>query len=762
MNCGLRIADWRLIQSEIRNPKSEMFLNPLMLFGLSAVSVPVIIHLLNNRKFQRIRWAAMRFLRASVERNRRRMRIEDVLLLLVRCVIVMLLALALARPVLRRAAGAFLGRSAVTAVIVIDNSASMSATDGVSSRFDLAKRAATQVIDSMPAGSSVAVWLNSDSPHPIIPEPTMELNLARAAVRDATMTDRASDVLPAVQEAAEMLKRRAGATRELYVITDGQLLGWKRLEDVRRVLDGARPDFRSRIVLVGQKQDSNLSLSGLEQASGLAPVGRPLRFQVSVTNHGAAEARDVRVRLFVNAKSETLSKGDANLYSGAPVADGVIDRIEPGATKIISLFARLPTAGYHVVTASLERDHVPADDARTVAVRAVEKVNVLLVDGDPGREPRDSEVFFLRHALLPVPPAEQDAYFVKVVTVLPSELAAQNLDDFDAVALANVPDLAPATLDALSPYVSRGGGLLVFPGDHVNVAFYNEQLFAGGALLPSRLADPAGDARAEKPLTSLQDKNFDHPIAAIWNDPASGAPSSANFYRRIPLSEPSGDTQPATAPSDAPRVVMRFADGSPAITERPVGRGRVILFSSTADTAWNDLPVKPGIFVPLIYRALGSIVTRQDEGLLLRAGEKFVFHPPADLIANDAIFKTPSDAPGRAGRSRRVELVDRQATLTFDETDVAGAYEVKIGESPAVKFAVQSDPAESDLAMLGPDHAKTIEQFAEMIVFDKTPQLAQVIEQGRIGKELWMPIVMIALALAASETLLAHWFSRPK
>ena len=766
-----------------------MFLNPLLLFGMLAVSVPVIIHLLNNRKFQRVRWAAMRFLRTSVERNRRRMRIED-LLLLVRCAIVLFLALALARPVLRRASARLLGRSAVTAVLVIDSSGSMSATDGVNSRFDLAKRAAQQVIDSLPAGSSVAVWTATDAPHPIIPEPTMELNLARAAVRDATPTDRATDVFPAVRAAADLLKRRAAGTKELYVVTDGQLLGWRWLDDVRQLLEGAKQDFRSRVILVGQHEQRNLAVTELRQASGLAPVDRPLRFQVEVSNTGATEARDVRVRLHLDSAApsaeikgpDPFNKGDRTLYS-PPVADAVIDVIETGKSKTVSLFAKLAGEGYHTVTASIEHDRVPADDQRTIAVRAVSKVSVLLVDGEPGREPRDSEVFFLRNALVPVPPAEVEQYFVKVTTVLPADLPQQNFDDFDAIVLANVPDFAPATLDAFSAYVQRGGGLVFFPGENTNVTFYNEQLAERHKLLPARLGAAKGEAGAEKALLNLQDKNFDHPIAAIWNDPTSGAPSSASFYRVTPIEEspelkgepasragktPKPSTAPATAPTTAdsqperPRVVMRFSDGSPAIVERPVGRGRVILFASTADTAWNDLAVKPGIYVPLLYRALGSIVTRQDEGLLLRAGERFVFHPPADLVAHDAIVTTPLDAPGRAKQSRRVELVNRQPTLTFEDTDVAGAYDVRIGDSPGVRFAVQSDPAESDLAVLDGDARQVLATVADVIELDRTPSLAQAIEQGRIGKELWLPIAIAALALAVSETVLAHWFSRPK
>ena len=153
------------------------FLNlPLFGLGALAVSVPIIIHLLNKRKFERVQWAAMRFLKVSVEQNQRRIQIEDLILLALRCLVLLILGMALARPILGcSAANALLGNQAVTGVIVLDNSYSMSGTDGVKSRFDQAKLAADQVLSTMPPGSSVAVILASDVANAVIPEPTHDL-----------------------------------------------------------------------------------------------------------------------------------------------------------------------------------------------------------------------------------------------------------------------------------------------------------------------------------------------------------------------------------------------------------------------------------------------------------------------------------------------------------------------------------------------------------------------------------------------------------
>ena len=130
-----------------------MFLNPWLLAGIAAIAAPIIIHMLVRRKVKRIRWAAMRFLQAAVRRNERRLRVEDLLLLLLRCLLLILLALALARPAFSRRGWALPGAGPRTVVIALDNSGSMGLTDGGSSRFDNGKKAADQIIDQLPLGS---------------------------------------------------------------------------------------------------------------------------------------------------------------------------------------------------------------------------------------------------------------------------------------------------------------------------------------------------------------------------------------------------------------------------------------------------------------------------------------------------------------------------------------------------------------------------------------------------------------------------------
>lgn len=737
------------------------FLNPIMLAGLAAISVPIIIHLLNRRKFRKVTWAAMRFLQNAIEQNQRRMRIEDMILLALRCLLLALLAMALARPAILSDASAVFGQSKVTGVVVLDNSMSMGVSDGTSTRFEKARRAAEQVIDSLPAGSATAVFLASDVVQAVIPEPTYDLNLARKAVRDATLTDRATDVFTAVNKAIDTLKDRIALRKEVYLVTDGQVAGWPQLTEIQRALERTKSEIKTTVVLVNEHEERNLAVSDLRLASGLSAVGQPLRFEVKVTNHGKEEVRNARVSLGIDA--ETASD------------EFTIDALPAGATKSVTLFAKLREAGFHSVTARLPEDRLAADDRRTMAIRAVKEVKVLLVDGEPGSDARDSEVFFLKNALVPVPTDAAADYFIKTTTVVPSELAQARFDDFDAVMLANVPEFSEQVATALDGYVKRGGGLLVFPGGRMNAVFYNEQLFRRLGLLPAEFGMVRGEADKDDKFATLQEKGYAHPIVEIWNDPGSGKLGSARFFRWFELKPAQGDREgvrergseasraPAsTLPTDAgvSQIVLNYADGTPAVVERPYGLGRVIQFSSTADTAWNDLPVRLA-FVPLMHRALGSIVQRQDEGLNIRVGEKFVRRVPAENLDQDATFFAPRQSAIR--ELRRVELVNGWPTMQFEKTDTAGIYDAKVGESgAALKFAAQPDPAESSLDELSPAQLVTLKGSANVVPWTPNLSLRGMMERGRSGVEFWMPVLLAVLVLAAAETFLGQWFSRSK
>ena len=749
------------------------FLNPFLLFGAGAVVIPIVIHLLNKRKFQPVVWAAMRFIKASLQQNQRRMQIEDLLLLLLRCLLLLLLALALARPAMRSSSSKVLGQSKVTAVLLLDNSASMGMSDGVQTRFDKARKAAEQAIDSLPAGSAAAVFLASDTARPLIGEPTHDLNLARKMVREAQLSDRSSDVYPGIERALETLRNRLAIRKEIYLFTDGQANGWRQMADVQKLLkkagqSGSAEEVQAHVVLISDREERNLGVSALSVVTGLTPANRPLRFEVQVTNHGKHEARDVRVTLHVD---------------GEPPSDEVnIPVLPAGATRGVSVFARFRSEGFHTVLARIPEDRLRGDDQRVLAVRAIREIRALLVDGNPGSEPRESETFFLRHALQPVPAAELENYFIKSTIIPAAEFPETRLDDYDVVLLANVPEFPEATVKGIENYLRRGGGLVVFPGSKINAGFYNTVLFKQHQILPASLGEARGDAGQEEKFFGLQTKNYDHPITALWNDPGVGTLGSARFFRAFeltPAAEPAVTNAPVpgvaagkagrdkaaeakeTQEVGAARIVVRFADGTPAVVERPWGLGRVVLFSSSASTAWNDLPVRPA-FLPLMHRTLGSVLNRQDENLNVRVGQGFARRMGGEFLGREAVVTAPSEKQVMK-ESRKIDLVGGAALLQFDNTDRGGAYEVAV-KDPALtlRFAAQPEPAESSLEELPEEDVKALGAVAHVMRWSPNLSLREAFEKDRLGAEFWLPLLLLVLACAAGEMYVAQRFSRSK
>ena len=392
------------------------------------------------------------------------------------------------------------------------------------------------------------------------------------------------------------------------------------------------------------------------------------------------------------------------------------------------------------MTARIPPDRIPADDSRTVAVRVIDRARVLLVNGqltDTASGQSQGGMLYLRNALTPVPPAEVGRYYIQVQTITPAELETTDLSAYAAVAIANVVDFTDAARAALDSYLRHGGGVMVFPGEGTNRGFYNEKL----DFLPAKFGEPRSPGGDR--FFSLKDRTYEHPIVSIWNDPAAGSLATARFYKMLPLVLDTG----AHRDAGKPVAVIRFTDGVVALAERTWGFGRVVQFSSSADTAWNDLAVRPA-YVPLIHRVLGALLNRGDEALNLQAGRLFTHGFKASAIGQQAEVRRVGEEPEKF---IPIENVNGEALLRFDETDRAGAYTVAVPGEPPLTFAVQANADESHL-----DEFRKLDSLrpaAEVVRLNPKVNARDSIHQG--GAEFSFLFAIFALAAVCAETVVA-------
>lgn len=719
-------------------------LNPAILLGLLAVGLPIAIHLLSKPRLRRIRWAATRFLLASVQKNRRRVQAEDILLLILRALLVALIVLLFARPAFMVDAGPQLGGLAAPAVIILDNSMSMGQSDGVHTRFDQAKGMADDLLTRLAPGSSSALFLASDHVKAVIPKPTEDLAILRRSIESAPLTDGGSDLYPALDQAVDLLRASTGTHKEIFLLTDSQLAAWKELGKIRALHD-ANKDVKLNVIIVGDHGEDNIAVSALQIAGKVAAVNQSLRCAVTVSNWGRSAAQNIPVK---------LAADDA-----PPEDEAMIDRIDPGASRMVTLVARFRDPGYHSLTASIPGDRLPADNQRSTALLVLDRIGALVIEGTTNPDPTARDGFFLSHALVPVAPDQAAQYYVKVATAQPDELENSSIDQNTLIVLSNVGALTPRSAQNLKDFVTRGGALVIFPGPATDPNYANtDPTFS--PLLPAKLG-PAQDAPNQRPLT-WQSRGYEHPLVTLWNQPESGTLGTVRTTRYFPLTlKPAAPTTAGIPPTPAPQVVVKYNDGEPAVVEQSVGKGKVIVFSSTATTAWTTLPIHPS-FVPLLVRMIAYVTNGQGTGLNLAPGQAFALPVDAEFAGKEFSVLRPGETKRRI--VGEVEAGEQNAFLRYADTEQAGPYRLFVGDDPKPRavFAVQSDPEESNLAQ-GPktDLDPLLNPAATAQTADAaTPEAAA---HRRVpGPEIWFPLAIAALLLALAEMTLAHRFSQSK
>ncbi len=729
-------------------------LNPAILLGLLAVSLPIAIHILSKPRLRRIKWAATKFLLASMQKNRRRVQVEDLILLILRSLLVALLVLTFARPAFLTDQGPQLGGLAAPAVIILDNSASMGQSDGTITRFDQAKKMTDDLLSHLASGSTSAFYLVSDRVKAVIPKPTEDFASLRRAISQAPLSDGGSDLYPALKMAVDLLKTQPGTHREIFVLTDSQQAAWKELGKIRDLQDENK-DVSMHILTVGDHGEDNVAVSNIQLAGAVAAVNQPLRCTITVSNWGRQPVTNFPVKLSAD--------------NNPPEDEGTIDRIDPGAAKNITLVARFRDPGYHSLTATIPGDRLPSDDQRSTGLLVLDQIGALVVEGTTNADFAARDGFFLSHALVPVTSDQVAQYYVKVTVSGPAELDNLTPNQYELVFLSNVAQLTPQASANLKQYVNQGGSLVVFPGPTTETNYYNNDPNFS-ALLPAKLG--AVTDATTKGSFGWQTKGYEHPIVTLWNRPDAGNLGGVRVTKYFPLTLKPAPTAatPGAAPTAAsspattnPLVVVNYTDGEPAVAEQSVGKGKVILFSSSATTAWTTLPIQPA-FVPLLIKIISFATNDLGGTLNISPGQPFAVPVDAEYVGKEVSVLRPGEQKRHI--VGEIEAGDQSAYLRYADTDNAGAYQLFIGDDPKPRavFAVQGDPAESNLAQIPKSDLQPLLDAAEATAKndDASGVKPESLHHKVPGQELWIPLAVTALILALLEMGLAHRFSQSK
>lgn len=787
-----------------------MFLHPfLAILGTALVAVPIVIHLLNRRRFQVVRWGAMAFLLAAYKKTRRRLELESLLLLLLRALAVLLVALALARPILTPDSPLAVATGGPREVIVaLDASWSMSFREGSFTNFERAVQATRGILDALrPERQDKAVLIlakrrpkvvSAGSPSAArdalarITEPSFEdmdlaatFDLAASELDALRPGDAPVEAAPARDAARGDGVKSAGPPVHLYFVTDLQKTsffprGNRETRDVDATpAAGAPPpvsalqaaastlaarNVQLRLVDVGTGGDGPVENAGIvdvRAADDLPAAGVPIELRVAVKNFGASARANVIVQATVDGNRESPQ---------------TISTLAPSSVQEVGFSLTFRDAGDHAVEIAIDEDRCGVDDRRAFSLTVRPPVRVLLVDGAPDPDPELASAGMLSLALaVPEELAAVSPFrLIENQAVDRVKFASQPelLEQADVVLLVNVEGVSEDQAARLTEYCAAGGCLIFVLGDRVDPASYSSRLRAG--------ADPKGWLFPGI-LTGIREvPSREHPPWRIGTL-ADPVPPHLRFFepaeRRVLLTEvpvyrfQGIDVGDADVAAGA-RVLARFDDGeqSPFLVTKDLGRGRVAVLTTALDASpdrrWSRIAESPKTFLPLLFDLLHAMTSGSPDPRNVRVGETLraeVRGAPRQASITDPsgrVERLDTGKPRKLGADRFVlesaAPVERPGLYALEVESAVGVGAVS---TTSVKFGVAVVAEEGDLTRLSPASAAAAIPGLEVKLASGIEEEARPEPGGGKG-DLWKSLVLAALAVLALESALATWFGR--
>lgn len=670
-------------------PVAFGFATPWLLWGLAAASIPIIIHLLHRRRYRQTDWAAMRFLLEAIRKDSRRLRIEQLVLLAVRTLLILLLVLALSQPILEGLIASPLAEEPVQRIVIVDGSLSMSHRPGDVSAFDRAKQLAREIVATAKPGDVFqVVRLTAIAPQVIVKSPSFQTAAVAEEISRLEPTDARGDALATLRQIDDLLAMASDVKRkEIHIVSDFQRTTWTGDTDAEQAAVGETlRQLASRaglhLIDVGSAVAPNAAVTQIDLAAGepFVSVTRPARVQVTLRNF-SPRADDRRTLELVV---------DGRVREQRPVT------LPLDADVVESFAVDFSSGGEHRVQVRLDDDGLAADNSRWLALPVRERLHVLCVNGHTGEGPVGRATDFLEIALAPSRAATRATEsLIEPHVIAEADLPTTDLSRFDCVFVCDVGLVTDREAEQLDAYVRSGGGVVWCLGDNVQPDVYNRLLHRDGqgilpALLVGRKADPD-----ETPQTfGFDPLDYQHDLVKPFRgNPNTGLLTARTInYVRTEL--------PATSTA---RVALAFASGDSAIITQPVGRGQSVLVTTTVDPRWGNWPISPS-FVPLVQElVLFASAGRFSERQRL-VGEPLSQTYPIGGADVDVTVVRP-DGQSQPGRITSVAGTS-QGQFTFDATDRSGVYEVQLGHplGRSELFAVNPDPRESDLDKLTRDN----------------------------------------------------------
>jgi hypothetical protein len=670
------------------------FLTPLFLVGLAGLAIPVILHLIQKERKNVVQFPSLMFLRRIPYQSVRRRRIRHWLLLFMRLAALALIVLAFARPFLRNTEITAGASGAREVVILLDRSYSM----GYGDKWAKAVAAAERAINTLTPADRASIVLFSSSTEVAL-RSAADRGRLLAAVSGLKPGAGATRYGPALKLAGSILSESALPRREAILISDFQRSGWQGGEGVR-LPDGA-------VLVPDQITDSgkaNLAIAPVSLQQSEFQNQQRIAVTTGAVNHTDVAVSNVEIALEIGGRA--IQSRRVNVAARGS-ASATFDPVTVADRNVRA-------------TVRLADDALASDNVFNFVVSPENPVDVIIAERSGSA--RNTSLYLARAV------AVSEAPRIEAKVRQADSLSSEDLATASVVILNDAP-IAQTTAERLQAFVQGGGGLFIVAGERATWPSVAD-------ILPG-VPGPAVD-RSRGAAARLGALEYGHPLFEVFRGPRTGDFASARFY---------GYRSVTPGPNSS--TLARFDDGQAALLERRVGTGRVLMWTSTLDTTWTDLALKP-VFVPFVHRVVRYLGAYREPRPWRTVGD---------------VVDPGLQAPAQGSDVSRVALTPSGARISLDgdgpevlELAEQGFYEFRAqgrdADTPVV-VASNVDLAESDLTGVDPQEI-TAAALGRAGGETAGPLAPPTDDAQESAQRVWWYLLFAGLLLLGAETVVAN------
>ena len=675
------------------------FLNPIILFGLVTASLPVIIHLLSRRKARNVAFPSIAFLEKMRSERIRRLRLKQIIILILRTLIIACIIFAFARPALR---SAFFVNARTQAAVVVDTSMSMTYIDNGEMLFGAAQRDAKVILDILGRNDAAAILLTGGDDMVMPPGPTTDKIRLAKGIDGLEPVYATNDPGSSLNRALDIVTSGGAPNREVYYITDG---------DEDAFPDSLASDARTvRLypVIIGPEERAGVAITSLNLDNTMVSPGGTVTF----TAAGVSMTETPILDLIVNGERK-----DREQATTGP--DG-------GFTASLAFTPEDP--GWYSVSVTADDGRFEAAETRRTVLHVSHPSNVLLVGES------EDDLLFLRRAM----DHEREESMFNVAIRTAGSLLNSDIASADAIVLSGVGSLPLDVYHALrNAVLQKGTGLMVFPSPEMDKTLYASGIFRD--IIPVK-SDGWIDLTegSDSGYSAMERFDLSHPLFRGITREGEFLKPEIRRYLRF---QPGGES----------RTVSWLSGDAPAVVEARSGQGHTMLFAVDATLATSDLPLT-GVFVPLFIRGLQFLTGSFISGNVYENGD--IVREPLPLDGADrSVVVVPEDG---APFSVKPAVTQSGTAVTDLRADEPGFYRISVDGEATRVYAVNAPSDEVVYNRVDTDMLTQAYNNVSVSVVDGTDNLESVIQETRYGTELFAWVLTAALAMIALEMIISR------